>query len=145
MKKLKFNNTPIVRKVEKPWGHEIIFTEDHFLYTGKILHIKAGQQLSLQFHDRKHETQFLAKGRCFRIADSEEGELVEIEMEQQKGYPIHIGQRHRLKAIEDCDIFEVSTPEIGNTFRLKDDYDRSTETEKIRKQKNRGWKRRSHA
>ena len=137
--KSKFTNKPLHKKIQKPWGHEIIFTEENFQYTGKILHIKAGERLSLQVHDQKHETQFLVSGRCMRIADNESGNLEEIEMEHHRGYAIYIGQRHRLHAIEDCDIFEVSTPEIGNTYRLEDDYRRRTETEEIRKLKHRGW------
>lgn len=138
--KSKFTNEPYVKKIEKPWGYEIIFTQENLPYAGKILHINAGKRLSLQYHDRKQETQFLISGRCLRISDNQNGDLIEIEMEKFKGYTISIGQRHRLQAIEDCDVFEVSTPEIGNTYRLEDDYKRSTETEEIRKQPSRGWK-----
>lgn len=138
--KTKFTNQSYTKRVEKPWGYEIIFTTDNLPYAGKILHINAGKRLSLQVHDQKQETQFLINGRCLRIADNQQGELVETEMEKGKGYTICIGQRHRLKSLEDCDVFEVSTPEIGNTYRLEDDYSRDTETEEIRKQKDRGWK-----
>lgn len=138
--KSKFTNEPYVKKIEKPWGYEIIFTQENLPYTGKILHINAGKRLSLQYHDQKQETQFLISGRCLRICDNQNGDLIEIEMKKFKGYTISVGQRHRLQAIEDCDVFEVSTPEIGNTYRLEDDYKRSTETEEIRKQPSRGWK-----
>ncbi len=138
--KTKFTNQPFVKKVEKPWGYEVIFTQEDLPYAGKILHIIAGKRLSLQVHDQKQETQFLIKGRCLRIADDQQGTLVETEMKIGQGYTIFVGQRHRLKSIEDCDVFEVSTPEIGNTYRLEDDYSRGTETEEIRKQKDRGWK-----
>ncbi len=60
-------------------------------------------------------------------------------MEKEKGYTIAVGQRHRLHAIEDSDIMEVSTPEIGNTIRSEDDYNRGDETEEVRKDPNRGW------
>ncbi len=138
--KTKFTNQPFVKRVEKPWGYEIIFTTDDLPYAGKILHINKDKRLSLQVHDQKQETQFLIAGRCLRIADNEKGQLTETEMEKDQGYTIFVGQRHRLKAIEDCDVFEVSTPEIGNTYRLEDDYSRDTETEEIRKQADRGWK-----
>ena len=138
--KSKFTNQPYVKRVEKPWGYEIIFSQENLPYVGKILHINAGKRLSLQYHDEKQETQFLVSGRCLRICDNQNGELVEFEMEKDKGYNICVGQRHRLKAIEDCDVFEVSTPETGNTYRLEDDYSRPTETEGIRKKPNRGWK-----
>lgn len=139
--KSKFTNEPYVQQIEKPWGYEIIFTPPTLPYTGKILHVRAGKRLSLQVHDKKQETQYLLNGRCALIADNQNGELTEFEMEKGKGYTISVGQRHRLKAIEDCDILEVSTPEIGNTYRLEDDYKRGTETEEMRKGPNRGWKR----
>lgn len=127
-----FTNQPFVKRIEKPWGYEILFTEEHLPYTGKILHINAGQRISLQLHDEKQETQFLVSGRCLRIADNPRGELTETEMEPHKGYTVMKGQRHRLKGITDCDIFEVSTPELGVTYRLEDDYKRPDETEAMR-------------
>ena len=125
----KFTNTPFVKRIDKPWGYEIIFTEGNLPYTGKILHINAGKRLSLQVHDKKQETQFLFSGRCNLIADNQQGELITLEMEVNKGYTILVGQRHRLAAITDCDVFETSTPEFGTTYRLEDDYKRSDETE----------------
>lgn len=127
-----FTNKPFVKRIEKPWGYEILFTEDDLPYAGKILHIDAGKRLSLQMHDMKQETQFLVNGRCMRIADNEQGEIVEIEMVPNQGYTIQKGQRHRLQGITDCDVFEVSTPEIGTTFRLQDDFKRPDETEQMR-------------
>jgi mannose-6-phosphate isomerase len=127
-----FTNQPFVQRIEKPWGYEILFTEPHLPYAGKILHIRAGQRLSLQMHDAKRETQYLFAGRCLRIADNEHGELVEAEMQPAVGYTMACGQRHRLQGITDCDIFEVSTPELGITYRLHDDYARPHETEQLR-------------
>ena len=124
---------PFYQRIEKPWGHEILFTRDDLPYAGKILHVAAGMQLSLQIHDQKLETQFLVAGRCMRIADDEHGNLVEAEMEFHQGYTIVPGQRHRLRGITDCDVFEVSTPEIGMTHRLEDDYQRPDETEEARR------------
>lgn len=128
-----FKNTPFVKKVPKPWGYEILFTQEHMPYAGKILHLTSGKRLSLQVHDIKIETQYLAFGRCYRIADNETGELTKIEMTPGVGYTNVAGQRHRLEAITDCDIFEVSTPETGSTYRLEDDYKRPNETEDMRK------------
>ncbi|OGH30797.1 MAG: hypothetical protein A3J69_01580 [Candidatus Levybacteria bacterium RIFCSPHIGHO2_02_FULL_42_12] len=119
-------------RVEKPWGHELIFTPKTLPYTGKILHINAGKRLSLQIHDKKQETQFLINGACNLIIDNSRRELETIEMKKGKGYTIIIGQRHRLQAVSDCDVFEVSTPEIGTTFRLEDDYKRTDETDEAR-------------
>ncbi len=131
--KATFTNTPFVKKVEKPWGYEIIFTPPNLPYTGKILHINAGKRLSLQVHDIKQETQYLLHGNCDLIVDNEQGELSTVHMEKGKGYTIEIGQRHRLHAQTDCDVIEASLPEQGTTFRLEDDYSRPDETEDIRK------------
>lgn len=129
-----FRNQPFVKRIEKPWGHEILFTTEDLPYAGKILHVEANKQLSLQWHDRKQETQYLFSGRCMRVADDEQGNLVETEMVPYQGYTIMPGQRHRLRGITDCDVFEVSTPEIGVTHRLQDDYKRPDETEDMRHQ-----------
>lgn len=131
--KSKFTNQPYVKRVEKPWGYEIIFTTPDLPYTGKILHVNAGKRLSLQYHDKKQETQFLVNGRCNLIIDNQQGELSTIEMEPNKGYNLIVGQRHRLQGITNCDVFEVSTPEIGTTYRLEDDFKRPDETEQQRK------------
>lgn len=130
--KTSFTNTPFVKKVEKPWGYEIIFTPPHLPYAGKILHINSGKRISLQVHDVKQETQFLLNGDCDLIIDNQQGELVTIHMEKEKGYTIEIGQRHRLHARTDCDVIEASLPEQGTTFRLEDDYSRPDETEEMR-------------
>ena len=130
--KKKFINTPYVLKVEKPWGYEFIFTKKNLPYTGKILHIKAGKRLSLQIHDSKQESCFLLNGKCNLIVEDSTGKLKTINIEQKKGYTIEIGQKHRYHAVTDCDIFEVSTPEIGITYRLEDDYKRPDESEELR-------------
>lgn len=125
---------PFNIKVNKPWGYEIIFTPPDLPYTGKILHIQAGKEISLQVHDQKQETQMLVSGKCLYIADDKDGVLVEIPMQPLVGYTNEISQRHRLKAITDADIYEVSTPEIGITTRLEDDYHRPDETVLMRQQ-----------
>ncbi|EKD64408.1 MAG: cupin protein [uncultured bacterium] len=130
-----------VKRVDKPWGYEIHFVPEYQPYMGKLLHIEAGKRLSLQYHDQKTESWWLVKGRGKVIWDNPEGELIETELELGKGYTTAIGQRHRLAGITDCDILEVSTPEIGTTYRLEDDYNRPDETEEIRKSKDRGWKK----
>ena len=134
-----FVNEAFLKKVEKPWGYELIFTPEELPYTGKLMHITAGKRLSLQVHDKKQETQILVSGKCNSIVENPQGEMTIIEMEPQKGYTMMVGQKHRLQAVTDCDVFEVSTPELGNTYRLEDDYARSTETEEMRRDPNRGW------
>lgn len=134
-----FANTPFFKKVEKPWGYEMIFTPEELPYTGKLMHINAGKRLSLQVHDIKQETQILIQGKCNSLVENPAGEMATIEMIPYQGYTMMVGQKHRLEAVTDCDVFEVSTPELGNTYRLEDDYSRKTETEEMRKDPNRGW------
>ncbi len=131
-----FTNSSYVRRIEKPWGHEIHWVPDGKPYMGKVLHINKGKRLSLQVHDKKTESWFIVNGRGKIIWDNHKGELIETELELGKGYSCEIGQRHRLMGITDCDIIEVSTPEIGTTFRLEDDYKRPDETEELRKERN---------
>lgn len=135
-----FSIIPFQTRVEKPWGYEIIYTPDSAPATGKILHLSAGKRLSLQYHDVKQETLCLIKGRALITLSNSQDEVVEVAMEPLKGYHIVPGQVHRLTAVTDIDIFEASTPELGNTFRLEDDSGRATETEAMRKKPNRGWK-----
>ncbi len=131
-----FTNSSYIRRIEKPWGYEIHWVPDEKPYMGKLLHINEGKRLSLQVHDKKTESWFIINGRGKIIWDNDKGELIETELEQGKGYSCEIGQRHRLMGITDCDIIEVSTPEVGTTFRLEDDYKRPDETEELRKERN---------
>lgn len=128
-----FSNTPCQKRVEKPWGYEIHWAPEGKPYMGKTLHINAGKRLSLQYHDKKEETWFLINGRAKVMWDNDKGELIETELQKDFGYSCIIGQRHRLIGITDCDIIEVSTPEIGTTYRLEDDFKRPDETEEVRK------------
>ena len=129
----------VAQRVEKPWGYEIHWTPPDRPYVGKILHIDAGKRLSFQVHDEKLETWFLVGGRAKVLWDGPDGDLVETELEPGLGYSCVIGQRHRLIGITDCDVLEVSTPELGTTFRLDDDYARPDETEAVRESAGRGW------
>ncbi|MBI2613920.1 MAG: cupin [Candidatus Levybacteria bacterium] len=131
--KSSFTNDSYVKRVEKPWGYELHWVAENLPYMGKIEHVNAGARLSLQIHDQKRESFFLMSGRGKIIWDNNKGELVETEMEKGKGYTCATGQRHRLVGITDCDIIEVSTPEMGTTYRLEDDYKRPDETPQQRK------------
>ncbi len=133
--KTMFTNAPFALKdTTKPWGHEVIFTKPSDPYTGKIIYLNAGKKFSLQVHDKKQETQMLVSGEAVLIIDNDKGELIEIPMVPFKGYTILVGQRHRARAITDCAIYEVSTPEIGTTHRLEDDYERPDQTDETRKE-----------
>ena len=126
--------TADITRVEKPWGYEILLSPADAPYTSKIIHVKAGKRLSLQLHDTKVETQTLVAGRGILVLEASDGELHDIQMQPGLGYHVAIGQRHRLCAAadEDVTIFETSTPEIGVTLRLEDDYARPDETEQLR-------------
>lgn len=128
-----FSTEPYVKRVEKPWGYELHWVREDAPYMGKIEHINAGARLSLQVHDQKRESWFLMKGRAAVIWENDKGELIETELQAGQGYSTQIGQKHRLKGITDCDIIEVSTPELGTTWRLEDDYARPHETPQQRK------------
>lgn len=131
--KSKFTNTSYVKRIEKPWGYELHWVPEGKPYMGKVEHVKAGARMSLQIHDTKQESWFLMSGRAKVIWENDKGELIETELQPGQGYSCHIGQKHRLAGITDCDIIEVSTPEIGTTYRLEDDYKRPDETEEQRK------------
>ena len=132
--KSKFNNDAYVRRIEKPWGYELHWVPEDKPYMGKLIHVNAGARLSLQVHDKKQESWFIMNGRGKVVWENAEGEMIETELEPSKGYTTEVGQKHRLVGITDCDIIEVSTPELGTTFRLEDDYARPDETEERRKE-----------
>jgi mannose-6-phosphate isomerase-like protein (cupin superfamily) len=110
-------------KVEKPWGYELRWAVTD-RYAAKILHVKKGEALSLQFHERKDEYQYVMKGAVQMEVGGSDGVLTTRRM--SAGDTLHItpGTRHRLTAVEDTDIFEVSTPEIDDVVRLEDRYGR---------------------
>lgn len=135
-----FSTTPHQEKIPKPWGFEIKFTPEDLPRAGKILNINAKKRLSFQYHDQKEETLCLISGQALLWLENFQGQIEKIPMETFKGYTIKPPQKHRIEAQQDSVIVEVSTPEIGTTVRLEDDYQRKDETEEIRKQPNRGWK-----
>ena len=111
-----------MRRVEKPWGHEIVWAETE-RYVGKILFIKAGHQLSRQYHLVKDETVMVESGEM----DFELGEPPNIKtIRLTKREPFHVtpGTIHRMIAVTDCEVFEVSTPELHDVVRLEDSYGR---------------------
>jgi len=134
MEKDTFLTHPFQQKIMKPWGEEIIYTPEDFPYAGKILHVKSGKRLSLQYHNEKKETLCLFSGNALLWIGNAKGEMEKISMEPFHGYSVMPGQQHRIEAVEDCFILESSTPEAGDTVRVEDDYGRPDETEEMRKQ-----------
>lgn len=123
-----FSVDSYVRRVEKPWGYELHWVPADAPYMGKVLHINEGARLSLQIHDKKQESWFVMSGKPAVIWENDKGELVQTELRPGEGYSTKVGQRHRLVGLTDCDVLEVSTPELGTTWRLEDDYSRPHET-----------------
>ena len=112
-----------MKRVEKPWGYELWWAVTD-RYVGKLIHVNAGHALSLQYHNLKDETIYLQSGLLlFEIQDGS-GQLVEKQM--KPGECVHITPKtvHRMTAIENSDIFEVSTPELHDVVRLEDRYGR---------------------
>ena len=116
----------IPRRVEKPWGYELWWARTD-RYVGKILHVRRGESLSLQYHNVKDETILLQSGRLLLEtgAQGQPEELRRIEMKPGDVFHITPGTLHRMTGIEDCDILEVSTPELEDVVRLEDRYGRA--------------------
>ena len=110
-------------KVNKPWGYELHWAKTD-RYVGKLIHVNKGHALSLQYHNIKDETIFLWSGKLLFEID-EDGTRVRREM--HPGEAVHITPKtvHRMTALEDSDIFEVSTPELNDVVRLEDNYGRA--------------------
>ncbi len=115
-----------MRQVAKPWGHELVFAENE-KYAGKILHLDGGHCLSLQYHERKDETLYVLNGEV-ALSVEIEGEMQEIRLRKGEAFRIRAGVRHRLRAEADCDLVEVSTPELDDVVRLDDAYGRQGTT-----------------
>jgi mannose-6-phosphate isomerase len=117
------------RKVEKPWGHELIWAETD-RYTGKVLFVKAGESLSLQFHRSKDESWLVQSGRA-KLELGSAGDAVLSEEVIAAGGAFHFrpGTVHRVTALEDTTILEVSTPELDDVVRLEDRYGRQGTSE----------------
>ena len=111
-----------VVRVEKPWGYEVHWAKTD-RYVGKLIHVNAGHALSLQYHNIKDETIYLHSGRL--QLEIQEGPHRAIR-EMRPGERVHITPKtvHRMTALEDSDIFEVSTPELDDVVRLEDRYGR---------------------
>jgi mannose-6-phosphate isomerase len=116
----------IPRRVEKPWGYELWWARTE-RYVGKILHVRQGESLSLQYHKVKDETIRLQSGRLLLETgmQGQQEELRRIEMKPGDVFHITPGTLHRMTGIEDCDILEVSTPELEDVVRLEDRYGRA--------------------
>ena len=112
------------RKTEKPWGFELLFAHTP-KYVGKVIFIRKGHRLSLQYHEKKDETMYIYEGNALMEIEGSDGRMTSSVV--QPGYCVRIPPltKHRLKAIEDTTLIEVSTPELEDVTRLEDDYGRT--------------------
>ena len=113
-----------VRRVEKPWGYELVYAWTE-RYCGKIIFVRAGEALSLQFHRQKDETIYVQSGRVeFEIGDP--GKPVDNEVVAPgRAFRLEPGTVHQMRALEDTILLEVSTPEADDVVRLEDRYGRA--------------------
>ena len=112
-----------VQRVPKPWGYEVIFAKTG-RYVGKILHVTKGECLSLQYHEMKEETLYVVAGEL-KLTIEHDGDRREVRL--RAGEAFHIPPRliHRMEAVVDTDVAEVSTPELDDVVRLEDRYGRT--------------------
>lgn len=111
-------------RVEKPWGYELIWARTD-RYVGKLLHIRKGEKLSLQYHRVKDETIHVLSGTLHLVVE-EDGALVERHLQPGEGYHIRPLVRHRMIGHTDCDVLEASTPELDDVVRIEDEYGRTS-------------------
>jgi mannose-6-phosphate isomerase len=115
-------NAP-VRRVDKPWGYELIWAATD-QYVGKILHVNAGEALSLQMHRIKDETMYVLSGRVHMDVGPDADRLERLELGPGQAIRLTPGTVHRVEAIEDTDLLEASTPHLDDLVRLQDRYGR---------------------
>jgi mannose-6-phosphate isomerase len=112
------------RKVEKPWGYELIWAESEH-YVGKVLFVKAGESLSLQFHRVKDESWLVQKGRAkLELGSAGDPMLSQEVIAAGATFRFRPGTVHRITALEDTTILEVSTAHLDDVVRLEDRYGR---------------------
>jgi mannose-6-phosphate isomerase len=113
------------RRVEKPWGWELIWAHSED-YVGKILFVRAGQSLSLQFHNEKDESWYVESGRAeLELGDAGQAVLNTEVIAPGASFRFRPGTVHRVTALEDTTILEVSTPQLDDVVRLEDAYGRA--------------------
>ena len=110
-------------RIDKPWGYELRWAiTDRYL--GKLIHVNKGHQLSLQYHVEKDESIFIQSGLLDLVLENEQGVIETHRMGPGMSARVLPGRRHRFVAVEDTDLFEVSSPEIDDVVRLEDSYGR---------------------
>jgi mannose-6-phosphate isomerase-like protein (cupin superfamily) len=111
------------RRVEKPWGSELIWALTD-RYCGKLITIETGRRLSLQYHVQKDEALLVLSGRLLLHIEDDAGAMTSRELGAGDAAHVAVGRRHRFEAIERVELVEVSTPELGDVVRVEDDFGR---------------------
>ena len=111
------------RRVEKPWGWELVWAETD-AYVGKLLFVRAGESLSLQYHEVKDESWLVHEGRARLELGDVGGDLEAIEIAPGDAFRFRPGTLHRVTALEDTLVLETSTPHLDDVVRLEDRYGR---------------------
>jgi mannose-6-phosphate isomerase len=111
------------RKVEKPWGWELVWAEADE-YVGKLLFVRAGESLSLQYHELKDESWLVQEGRAKLELGEVGGTLETFEIAPGDTYRFRPRTVHRVTAVEDTLVVEVSTNHLTDVVRLEDEYGR---------------------
>jgi mannose-6-phosphate isomerase len=120
----RLSTTTEPRRVEKPWGYELIWAHTD-RYVAKILHVNCGHALSLQYHERKDETLYLLSGEMRFWAGPSPEAIELIPFPAGRCFHVSTGTVHRMEAVTDIDILEASTPELDDVVRLEDRYGRT--------------------
>lgn len=114
------------KTIVKPWGHELLFAEAG-PYVGKVLHIRAGEALSRQYHELKSEHFLVMTGEV--VLELGSPVSARHTLTPGDGWHIEVGTVHRLVAVSDAAVVEVSTPEVSDVVRLEDRYGREGSSE----------------
>jgi mannose-6-phosphate isomerase len=116
-------------RVEKPWGYELIWAKSED-YAGKILFVRAGHALSLQFHREKDESWYVLEGRAeLQLGEVGQAVLMTEVVGAGAAFRFRPGTVHRVRAVDDTTILEVSTPQLDDVVRLEDEYGREDSTQ----------------
>jgi mannose-6-phosphate isomerase len=116
------------RRVEKPWGWELVWAETEH-YAGKLLFVRGGEALSLQYHERKDESWLVREGRARLELGEVGGENETVEIRAGDAFHFPPGTVHRVTALEDTLVIEVSTPQLDDVVRVEDRYGREGTSE----------------
>ena len=113
----------VPRRVEKPWGNELIWALSDRI-CGKVITIETGRRLSLQYHERKDEAVLVLRGRLRLHLEGADGVMTQRDLAAGESAHVPVGRRHRFEAVERVELVEVSTPELDDVVRIEDDFGR---------------------